>query len=173
VKWKQKSIVGVSLRVIAPTGQYDPHKLVNWSLNRWAFKPEIGYSKRWEHIVLDAYAGVWLYTRNNAAFAGPTPAQQTQTPVASFEGHLSRDFTKFRSWVSIDANFWYGGVTSLNGVQNLATKQSSSRIGATASIPINRHWSFKANYSVGSYVRFGGNYQNVAVALQYSWFGKP
>jgi hypothetical protein len=40
-KWKQKTIIGVSLKVVAPTGQYDPHKLVNWGGNRWAFKPEL------------------------------------------------------------------------------------------------------------------------------------
>ena len=46
-KWKQKILLGASLRVIAPTGQYDPTKIVNWSINRWAFKPEFGYSERW------------------------------------------------------------------------------------------------------------------------------
>jgi len=40
VKWKQKTLLGASLIVIAPTGQYDPTHLINWSINRWAFKPE-------------------------------------------------------------------------------------------------------------------------------------
>ena len=51
-KWKQKTLIGVSLRVVAPTGQYDPTKLVNWSANRWAVRPELGYSKRWDKILL-------------------------------------------------------------------------------------------------------------------------
>ncbi len=46
VKWKQKKILGASLKVVAPTGQYDPQKLINWGINRWAFKPEVGYSQR-------------------------------------------------------------------------------------------------------------------------------
>src|SRR6516162_573168 len=41
-KWKQKVILGTSLRIVAPTGQYDPTKLINWGINRWAFKPEFG-----------------------------------------------------------------------------------------------------------------------------------
>src|SRR5579872_6385581 len=45
VKWKQKTVLGASLRVVAPTGQYDPNKLLNWGTNRWAFKPEFGYSQ--------------------------------------------------------------------------------------------------------------------------------
>ncbi len=173
MKWRQKVLLGASLRVIAPTGQYDPLKLINWGINRWAFKPEFGYSQRWNHWVLDGYAGVWFYTTNNAAYAGPVPAQQSLTPIGSFEGHLSRDFGRRRFWVSLDGNFWFGGIASLNGVQNLATKQTSSRIGGTFSYPINRHQSFKANYSVGSYVRFGGNYHTVSVGWQYSWIGKP
>ena len=29
--WKQKTLLGVSLKVIAPTGQYYGTKLINWS----------------------------------------------------------------------------------------------------------------------------------------------
>jgi hypothetical protein len=170
--WKQKRLLGASLKVVAPTGQYDPTKLVNWGGNRWAFKPEIGYSERWGHWVLDAYAGVWFYTRNPASFAGPVVAPQTETPIGAFESHLSYDF-KPRLWMSLDGNFWTGGVTSLSGIQNLQTKQTGSRIGVTASIPINKHQSIKASYSNGTYIRFGGNYQSVSVAWQYSWIGQP
>ena len=57
-KWKQKKLLGASLIVISPTGQYDPMHLINWGINRWAFKPELGYSQRWGHWVLDGYGGV-------------------------------------------------------------------------------------------------------------------
>jgi hypothetical protein len=65
--WKEKRLLGVSLKVAAPTGQYSSTKLVNWGSNRWAFKPEIGYSERWGRWVLDGYAGVWFYTRNSSS----------------------------------------------------------------------------------------------------------
>jgi hypothetical protein len=172
-KWQQGVLLGVSLKVVAPTGQYDPAKLVNWGINRWAWRPEFGYSQRFGHLVLDGYAGVWFYTPNKASYTGGVPAEQTLTPVGSFEGHLSRDFANRRFWVSLDGNFWFGGIASLNGVQNLATKQTSSRIGATASFPVNRHQSIKLNYSVGSYVRFGGNYHTITAGWQYSWIGRP
>jgi hypothetical protein len=29
------------------------------------------------------------------------------------------------------------------------------------------------SYSNGTCIRFGGNYQNVSVAWQYSWLGRP
>lgn len=170
--WKQKRLLGASLKVVAPTGQYSATKLVNWGSNRWAFKPEIGYSERWGHWVLDGYAGVWFYTRNPASFDGPVVAPQAEAPVGALEGHLSYDIRP-RLWLSLDVNFWAGGITSLSGTQNLQTKQTGSRIGATASIPISKHQSIKASYSDGTYIRFGGNFHNVSVAWQYSWIGQP
>ena len=38
--------MGVSVKVVPPTGQYDPNRLINWGSNRWSFKPEFGYSRR-------------------------------------------------------------------------------------------------------------------------------
>jgi hypothetical protein len=170
--WKQATLLGVSLKVLAPTGQYDPNKLVNWGANRWAFKPELGYSKRWSSWILDSYAGVWLFTTNPQYFSPPEPKPQTERPIGAFEGHLSYD-VKPRLWCSLDGNFWFGGVTSLSGIANPATRQTSSRVGITASIPLGPHQSLKVSYNNGDYIRFGGNYQNVSLGWQYSWLGKP
>src|SRR5215471_18232461 len=61
-KWRQKTILGASVRVIAPTGQYSSERLINWGLNRWAFKPELGYSRRLGNWLVDGYGGAWFYT---------------------------------------------------------------------------------------------------------------
>src|SRR5580700_2031678 len=176
VKWKQKRLLGVSLKVVAPTGQYSGTKLINWGSNRWAFKPEFGYSERWGHWVVDGYAGAWFFTANpefwsrNSFFPGVR--SQTQEPVGSTEFHLSYDI-KQRLWASLDGNFWFGGRTTVNGIQNVNTYQKNSRIGATVSVPVNRHQSIKISYNNGAYVLYGGNYQSVSVAWQYSWLGRP
>ncbi len=172
-KWRQKTLLGLSLKVLAPTGQYDSTKLVNWGINRWAFKPELGYSRRWQKWFLDAYAGAWFYTTNPAFFAIKVTRPQDQAPIGSFEGHLSRTLGQPRFWASLDGNFWFGGTTTLGGITNPSTRQTSSRLGATLSVPVSKHQSFKFAYSRGSYVRFGGDYQNVQVAWQYSWLGLP
>ena len=125
VKWKQNKILGASLKIIAPTGQYDPTKLINWGINRWAFKPEVGYSQRWGNWILDGYGGVWFYTTNPQFFSIPSPQPQTEEPIGSLEGHLSYDFQRFkwlkgsRGWASLDGNFWWGGVKALSGIRNL------------------------------------------------------
>ena len=125
IKWKQKVLLGASLKVMAPTGQYDPTKLINWGANRWGFKPELGYSQRWGNWILDGYFGVWFFTTNadfwsrNVYYAGTR--SQSQNPIGAFEGHLSNSF-KPRLWASLDGNFWFGGKTTVNGVQNPFTR---------------------------------------------------
>ena len=171
-KWKQKTLLGVSLRVIAPTGQYNSEQLINWGINRWAFKPEFGYSGRRGNWVLDASTGVWFYTINSAEFHIPRPEPQTEEPIGSFEGHLSRDFGR-GTWASLDGNFWWGGVTTLGGIRNPDTRQTSSRIGGTMAFRVSKHQSLKVSYSDGAYVRFGGDYKNVSLGWQYSWIGRP
>ena len=168
--WRQNVLLGASLEIVAPTGQYDPTRLINWGSNRWAFKPELGYSERWGHWVLDAYAAVWFFTSNSAYYPGTQT--QAEAPVGAVETHLSYDFRP-RLWISLDANFWWGGATSLNGVQNDATNQKNSRVGITASIPLTVHQSIKLSFSDGAYISYGGNYRNVSLAWQYGWIGMP
>lgn len=172
LKWKQKTLLGVSIKVIAPTGQYDSTRLINWGANRWAFKPELGYSQRWGKWILDAYGGAWFFTTNPGFYNPSGPVPQSQNPIASVEGHLSYDIKPFL-WFSLDGNFWYGGITAVSGVPNLNTRQTNSRIGVTGSFPLAKHQTMKVSFSNGTYIRFGGNYKNVSVAWQYSWLGRP
>jgi hypothetical protein len=174
--WQQSTIVGVSLSVFAPTGQYDGTKLINNGSNRWAFRPELGYSRRFGHWVFDAYGAVWFFTTNpeywshNAFFADTR--SQSQKPIGAFEGHISYDI-KPRLWISLDANSWFGGAVSLNGVENPDTYQLSSLLGASASIPVSKHQSLKIGYNNSDYIQYGSNFRNVSVAWQYSWIGRP
>jgi hypothetical protein len=174
-QWRQRTLLGAGLKVVAPTGQYDPTKLINLGSNRWSFKPELGYSGRFGNFLLDAYAGVWFFTENpdffsRNEFVAGTHAQ-TQDPIGAVELHLSYD-VRPRFWVSLDGNFWYGGRTSLDGVENAATLQKNSRVGVTASIPLTRHQALKVGYARGAYIRFGGDYRIVSAAWQYSWIDR-
>ena len=174
--WQQKTLLGISFRLVPSAGQYDATKLVNLGTHRWAFKPELGYSHRSGHWILDAYGGAWFFSANkdffsNNEFSAGTNVQE-EGPVGSFEGHVSYDF-KPRLWVSLDANFWFGGRTTLNGVLNPATAQNNSRVGASTSIPLSAHHSLKLSYNDGAYIRYGGNYQTLALGWQYSWIGRP
>lgn len=172
MKWRQKTVLGFSFKVVPPTGQYDSVKLINYGTNRWAFKPEIGLSRRRGHWVIDTYGAVWFFTTNQEFFSRNGTNTQSQSPTGAFEGHLSYD-VKPRLWASLDGNFWFGGTTSLNGVENAGTVQRNSRIGGTVSIPVSKHQSLKFSYNDGAYIHYGGNFHNVSVAWQYSWVGRP
>ena len=169
-----RSILGASLKVTAPTGQYVPTRLVNIGTNRWAFKPELGFTHRIGQLVLDMYGGVWLFTDNNDFAPTPEtpPATRSQDPIAALELHVSYD-VKPRLWISGDVNYWRGGRTSVNGSKGIETLQANSRLGVTGSVPVTVHQAFKVSYSDGVLVRVGGKFKVVSVGWQYSWLGVP
>jgi len=173
--WRRKTIVGVSLKIVAPTGQYDPTQLINLGSNRWSFKPEIGYSGRWGKWAVDAYGAVWLFTENPEFFSNNEWVSgthtQSQDRIGAVETHLSYD-VRPRLWVSLDGNFWYGGRTSVDGVENPDSLQRNSRVGVTGSFPVSKHQSVKLSYADGAYIRFGGDYRIYSAAWQYSWISK-
>jgi Putative MetA-pathway of phenol degradation len=173
--WRQKTILGASFKVTAPTSQYDPTVLINPGTNRWGFKPELGLSRRWGNWIFDAYVGAWFFTTNPEFFShnqiSPGVNTLSQSPIGSLEMHVSYD-VKPRLWASF-WNYWYGGSRSVNGMKTAGSLQANSRVGASASIPITKRQSLKFSYSHGDIVRVGGNYHSIAVAWQYGWLGKP
>ena len=72
-KWHQKTLLGWSFKVVAPTGQYDPTKLINWGANRWAFRPELGLSRRFGAIGFSTPTG-------GCGSTPPTPSTSRTTP---------------------------------------------------------------------------------------------
>jgi hypothetical protein len=163
--YRQKTNIGASVVVSAPTGQYDPARLISIGTNRWSFKPELGLSHKFQgtRLILDAYAGLWIYTANDN-FQGQT---RTQKPILNSQFHLSYD-VKPKLWLAFDANFYRGGQTTLAGVER-NDLQRNSRLGGTVSFPVARRSSVKASYSAGAITRIGGNFQTVSFGYQYMW----
>ena len=60
----RRTIIGTSVTIAAPTGEYDRTRLINIGNHRWAFKPEVGVAVPSGHWDIDAYVGVWLFTPN-------------------------------------------------------------------------------------------------------------
>ena len=77
----------MSVKVLAPTGHYEPDELINVGANRWAVKAELGYmiplAPKW---LLEGELGAWFFGDNDE-FLGVT---REQTPVIATEIHLIR-----------------------------------------------------------------------------------
>jgi hypothetical protein len=164
--YEQDLIVGASLRVTAPLGQYDSTKLVNIGTNRWSFKPEVGVSKALGPWTLEATAAATLYTDNKDFFGGNT---RSQDPLYSLEGHVIHSFHS-GIWGSLDATYFTGGRTTLNGTRNNDLQQNW-RLGGTLAIPVNVYNSIKLYASSGVSARTGNNFDLAGIAWQYRWGG--
>lgn len=163
--YKQDLIIGASLQVSVPLGQYDSDKLVNIGTNRWSVKPELGISKTWGPLTLELAAGVTLYTDNND-FLGRT---REQDPIYSVQAHVVYGFAS-GIWVALDGTYYTGGRTTVDGVKG-NDLQENSRVGATVALPVNRHNSIKLYASTGVSARTGADFSIVGIAWQYRWGG--
>jgi hypothetical protein len=166
----RRTILGTSLNVVVPTGQYDPAKLINLGTARWAVRPELAIShpvgQRW---LVDVYAGLWLFTDNDAFYPGTSV--RSQEPLGTLQAHISYSVQPLM-WVAFDATFYAGGMTSLDGVQQ-DDRQSNSRIGATLVFPVGQRNSMKIAVSTGAVVRSGANFNTLSVGWQRVWLARP
>jgi hypothetical protein len=164
--YRQDLIIGASLQVSVPLGQYDADKLVNIGTNRWSCKPELGLSKAVGPLTLELTTGVTLYTDNHDFFGGKTRAQ---APIYSVQGHVSYNLGA-GIWAALDGTYYRGGHTTVDGVEG-NDLQKNTRLGATVALPVNRHTAVKLYGSTGVSTRTGSDFDAVGIAVQYRWGG--
>lgn len=154
-------IVGASLKLIAPTGEYDGDRLINVGSNRWAARAELGaifpVTPRW---LLELETGIWWF-EDNDDFLGGTRAQK---PVHSVELHVVRR-VRPGLWLTFDANYYWGGRSSVDG-DPVGDRQKNSRLGATVVVPFARRWALKFAYSGGVVTHSGGDFDTLLVGIQ-------
>jgi Putative MetA-pathway of phenol degradation len=155
-------LIGASLTVAPPWGQYEPTQLVNLGYNRWAFKPEVGASRQIERWTIEGIAGVWLFSENHEYFPGT--ARRRQEPLASWQGHVSYALPH-RSWVAIDVTGFAGGQTRVDRAPS-PDQQRNARVGATFSVPLPAQQSLKFVYSQAAATARGSGFTTLNVTWQ-------
>ncbi|PLW66840.1 transporter, partial [Pseudohalioglobus lutimaris] len=151
--WQQDIVVGASIAVTAPWGDYTSRQLINAGANRWAVKPVVGISHRhgrsWQW---EAKLGVTYFQTNDDFFGG---TRLEQDPLYSTSLHLIYNLS--RGWLSLDANYFAGGRTHVDGVRQ-NTRQDNSRWGLTWNRPLAPKHLLKLYASTGVVTRIGNDF---------------
>jgi len=155
------SILGASLKIIAPTGRYDADRLINVGANRWAARLELGtiipFSPPW---LIELHAGAWFLGDDDDYLAG----RREQNPIFEVQAHLVRRF-KPGFWASLDLNYFTGGRQTIGGVEQTVA-QDNSRIGATVAVPFAGRHAVKIGYFTGLRTELGSDSDQFLVTYQ-------
>ncbi|WP_373499606.1 transporter [Desulfococcus sp.] len=162
--YRQHFIVGASIQVSAPLGQYDDDKLVNLGNHRWFVKPDIGISKAWGPLSVELSTGVFFFSDNDDFLGGKTLEQD---PVSSTQVHVTYNIGR-GVWAALSGTYDYGGRTAIDGVRS-DDLGSNSRMGATVALPVNRNNSIKLFGSAGVHTNTGSDYTLFGLIWQYRW----
>ena len=84
-EYRMGTIVGASLQIILPFGEYDQSKLVNLGSNRWSFRPQVGVARAIGRVDLELYGSAWIFTDNPESTGGSTLEQRTIYVLAAFQ----------------------------------------------------------------------------------------
>ena len=162
--YQQDLIIGVSVTVSVPLGQYESDKLVNIGTNRWAVKPEVGLSRAWGPFILEAAFGVVFFTENDDFLRGRT---LERAPIYSLQGHAI--YNIYRGiWAAFDIVGYRGGRTTVDGKEGEDIHENL-RVGVTLSFPVTQRSSIKLYGSTGAYQRTGANMNTGGFAWQVRW----
>ena len=165
-RYRQDTIVGMTLKVTAPVGQYDDDKLLNIGTNRWSVKPEIGVSKAIGRWIVEGAAMLSWFESNDDFFGGKTLEQDV---VYSLQAHVIYSHPT-GWWTALDATYYRGGESTIDGVRG-DNELNNWRIGWTATAPIDKNHSLKFAVSRGISTRTGTDFDAYSLAWQSRWGG--
>lgn len=112
----------VAAKLFAPTGDYDPDRMVNLGQNRWTFEASLPISYVLGDTMIDPELMtfeirpvVQIFGDNDDPFSGLGADVTSQDPIFGVEGHITRNFGN-SVWAAIDGYYETGGETFRDGV---------------------------------------------------------
>lgn len=166
-QYRPTTTLGLSLTVTAPTGSYQPSRILNLGSDRWSFKPELAWShpfgreQQWE---FDTYANASFYT-TNTSYHGKEILRQD--PLPGIEGHLSYSFTD-KVWASFDTRYSFRGSTTVSEVsQNNA--QQNFILGTEVTVSMNPRNTLTFEFTKAVVHRNGPAVMDFSLRYDYTW----
>jgi hypothetical protein len=166
-QYQPTSTLGLSLSITAPTGLYQPNKILNLGSDRWSFKPELalshpfGREQKWE---FDAYANVYFYT-DNTVYHGKEILRQD--PLPGLEGHISYSFTD-GLWASVDTRYSFRGTTTVDGVPQ-DNAQQNFILGGEVNVSLNSRNSLVFEFAKALVHNNGPAVVGFSVKYDHTW----
>lgn len=155
------TLFGVSIKVIAPTGEYHSDRFVNVGTNRWTTRLKLGavhpLKRKW---LIELSASAWLFGDDKDFVSG----RKEQEPIYSAEANLIRRIRP-GLWASLDVTYYRGGRQTIGG-EPLKNSQSNIKLGGTLVVPFLRRHAFKVGYANGFITRYGEDFDQVLISYQ-------
>ena len=156
-----RPIIGASLKVVMPTGHYNPDKVVNVGANRWAARLKLGtviiLKPKW---LMEISASTWLFGDDDDFFFG----KKEQDPVFALETNLIKRIRP-GLWASLDVTYYRGGNQTIDG-NLLENKLHNLKLGGTLVVPIHKRHAIKFGYANGVVTRYGNNFNQFLVTYR-------
>lgn len=154
-------ILGASLKIVAPTGQYDEDRFINVGQNRWATRAQLGaalpLAPSW---ILELGAGAWFYDDNDDFVAG----KLEQNPIYSARANLIKRIRP-GLWASLDLTYFEGGRQSIDG-RRLEDTQHNTKVGGTVVIPFGGRHAIKLGYANSTKTNYGSDFDQWLITYQ-------
>ena len=155
------TIIGASLKVVAPTGHYDSDRLINVGSNRWAVRAQLGsiipLRPKW---LLELTAGAWFFADDDDFIAG----KKEQEPIYSVQTNLIKRIRP-GLWASLDLTYFTGGRQTIGGNQ-LGDTQRNVKVGGTVVVPFRGRHAIKIGYAHGAITKYGTDFDQFLVSYQ-------
>jgi hypothetical protein len=162
--YEQKMVIGLGFNLVAPTGQYDPRKIINLGSNRWSLRSELGLSKAFNKWTIEVAGGAWFYTDNRDFLAGNTLSQD---PFLVAKVNVIRSIRP-GLWWAVGTGCGQGGRTYFNG-EPRNTEQKNWRLTAMVVYPLSPTQGLSLTVASGRTFQAGSEFDVVAVAYQIAW----
>lgn len=156
-----RPIIGASLKLIAPTGNYDSERLINVGSNRWTARLKLGtafiLNPSW---LLELSASSWFFGDDPDFVNG----RKEQDPLFTLESNLIKRIRP-GLWASLDVTYYRGGRQTLAG-NTLDNAQNNLKVGGTLVIPFRGRHAIKIGYANGVIIRYGDDFNAVLLSYQ-------